>query len=235
MSIGALNLPANASVDWLVDPSQWNEKLLGQSLMALGLQKGIKSHRIFFTRHPSPPLLEVARSALGADPSIFDNVDDALGACSSSLVGYLGSGVVLHDSRTLAVLTSLISDPAVSSASCVLVASAKRGKVWKTQLADGGNLPADRHVIFGSRASSPAEMIWRSTYPVIEPRRIWLARPEELRRWRNGDHSGKETHLVTSLVTASLEGGEQEYHDELSGMLAPAPAGRVISTKVLVG
>jgi hypothetical protein len=135
----------------------------------------------------------------------------------------------------VAFLSWLLQDSGVSSASCALVASAKRGKSWKTQLVDAGGFPIDRRVVFGPRASEPAEMIWRTTYAVAEPPRFWLARPDDVRRWRTGESTGKEIHLVTSMITASLEGSAEADLGEPPVMVVSAPASRSVNAKVLVG
>lgn len=235
MSATAGDEAAAKSIDWLIDPGQWEEALLGQAVLALSLQEKVKPQRILFTRPPSDFIAELARSSFGSEPAIFDNLDVALADCFAPLVGHLGSGVVVHDTRTAAILSSMLLDAAVSSASCVLVASTKHGKSWRSRPIDGGSFAVDRPVVFGPNANSPAEMIWRATYPVIEPPRLWMSRPDELRRWRAGDRTGKEIHLVTSAISASLEADPPTDLDELSGILVPAAASRSISAKVLVG
>ena len=220
-------------VDWLIDPADWEEALLAQSLMALSVQQGAGPQRLLFEGRPSPLVWDVACS-FGSEPVVFDDIGAVLEDGSSSLVGCLGSGVVMHDPRTVAILSSLLLDPGVASASCVLVASTRHGKSWQTRLVDAGKLPVDGHVVFGPRADSPTEMIWRATYPVSEPPRLWLARPDDVLCWHSGDGIGKKVHLVTSVVTASLEGDFTAYLSA-SAVPIPASAKHSISARVLVG
>jgi len=111
----------------------------------------------------------------------------------TNFVAYLGNGVILHDERCSQLLVSLMTDPTIATASCVLLRNERRGKSWSVGFAEGEQYAA---------------RIWRSNYPLTNPvRHLWMTRTTYLTAWtRDCDASAEgRLHVCTSLVTASHE------------------------------
>ena len=101
---------------------------------------------------------------------------------------------------------------------------------------DGGKIPIDKVLVHGAMAPSLVEMVWRATYPVVEPPHgLWLSRLENVRGWHDGDWVQKGFHFLTSLISASyvpegdVSGGE--------AVVATLPSSDFwsVQAKVLVG
>ena len=236
LSIRADPKVTDLSLCWLVDWAAGNSTLLAQALAALSRQEGIGEQRLCFLQRPSPLVRRAVDQLFGDRWTSVRDVDQALAAIDADLVGYLGQGVVLHDDRTAALLATPLRDPAVSSSSCVLVASSKHGKHWRTIVADGGQVPVDCQMVFGGKAGNMTEMLWRTAYQVTEPpARLWMATAASARRSRMNDGPGSEIHLVSSLITASIERTGEEQPLPKTRILWPAGGDRSIRAKVLVG
>lgn len=227
---------ATTSISWLIDWSDGEEMLLAQSLTALARQEEIGAQGLCFLRPTSRLVRQVAETSFGGRWTCYGTVSEAIAANQADLLGYLGQGTVLHDSRSAALLATLLENPAVSTASCALVASSRHGESWRTAVADGGHIPIDREIVFGGRMGNPAEMLWRSVYAATQPpSRFWVARSATANSWLSGGTSDQEQiHLVTSLVTASLEQGGRKSpaHDPFG---PPRSERRSIRARILAG
>jgi hypothetical protein len=162
----------------------------------------------------------------------------ALEAIQTPLVGYLGAHVILHDGRTSGLLSTLVDEPTVVSASCVLVSAEKRGKSWHVAVADPGTMNgrSNEGKALPDDCQS-AQLMWRATYPTLRPPRdLWVSRSSTARNWlqRAGPLRPQEgTHSCTSVVTASYL---KPRDDRPSHLLPPAAAEEcAIQTRVLFG
>jgi len=192
-------------ISWLVFPEDWEEDALFEGLRALSLQTAAV---LVMVGEVQPSSNSFARSLFHQRLHRFPDVPAAIQGIATPLTGYLGPHLILHDERTSGVLAKMIDDPAVVSASCVLLSSDKRGKGWQISVVDPGNFQAigqdDRTL---AQRCHDAQLFWRSTYPVLQPPRdLWLARSASVAGWleRAGPLRAEEgVQLCTSLVTAT--------------------------------
>jgi hypothetical protein len=224
------------TIDWLIAPREWDDKLLARALAALKLQQGVAGQSILFIGEAGAEASEAAKLLFGAAFRTVASRDEALNLAEAPLVGYLGGGLVLHDARTAAVLATLAITPSTISASCVLVRSEKRGKVWKTIAVDGGKMPFDKLLVHGPMAPSSVEMLWRATYPVATPPQgLWLSRRENVRGWHDGGWVQKGFHFLTSLISASYISEGNVGEGEVVIATLPATDHWALQAKVLAG
>jgi hypothetical protein len=225
------------AITWLVFPEDWDEEVLAQGLETLALQSG-PDPAVVLVGEAEANTISVGRQLFGSRASHAPDVTAALEAAATPLIGYLGAHILLHDARTSAALSALLEDPRVVSASCVVVATEKRGKGWHVSVADAGAFTrmssADRHAADKLHDSM---LLWRATYPALRPPRdLWLARSAAVRGWqqRAGPLRPEEgIQACTSLVTASYLG---QQHDRPAHLRPPASAEqRSIRSEALFG
>ena len=164
----------------------------------------------------------------------FNSKAEAIAALDTPLAGYLGTGVILHDVRSAALLARILEEPGTASASPAIVSVDKRGKGWLVSPADAGSIPAPgdlRHseTLDASRAS----LLWRSSWSAVLPaREVWLTKTAMICAWSGGDPLAGQ-HVCTALVTASYCGPR---HDS-EAPLVPPPGedSAVLRTETVVG
>jgi len=233
-----VTVPSTAT--FIVSPVDWDEDILPQSLKALSLQRGAEYISIAIAGEVSRSTLMNAQRLFPGRCTRYATWRDAVEAATDPLIGQLGPGIILHDDRTVLVLTGLLLDERCVTASSVVVTSEKRGKTWYVAPADVGKIPQ----VDPDRAHAPpsdahvARLLWRSVYPVARPPRdLWLARRDSVRHW--GQSSAEpvvgsdEFHLCTSLVTASY--ASPRGHRDPPVRLPQAPHQHALQTRVLVG
>lgn len=227
---------ATQSICWIVDWDDANELLLAQSLTALDLQRGIGTQSLCFLRPPTALVRAVAESAFEGRWKFARDINKGIDSADFDLIGYLGNGVVLHDERTAALLATFLAGPEVSSASCAMVSSFRHGKSWRPLLIEEGHLPVDLRLSFGGARASPAEMIWRASYSVVQPSsHLWVASIGSVRRWLGQEPARDELHIMTSTIAASLEASARTERKAHPFPAVPASEDRSVKLQVLVG
>jgi hypothetical protein len=225
------------AITWLIFPEDWDADALRQSLEALALQQGSPPAVSLVGEIPDS-VVAIATRLFMDGLSVSTDLTSALDAVRTPLLGYLGQHVILHDTRTSRVLSTLLRDPAVVSSSCVVVSAEKRGKGWQVSVTDAGK--------FGGRGgdqtlrpehAQDVLRFWRSVYPALRPPRdLWVGRSESVKGWlqRAGPLRPQEgVQLCTSMITASYVAAADDRPAHLS---PPASAEqRAISTEVLFG
>jgi hypothetical protein len=222
-------------ITWLVFPEDWNEDALREGLQALSLQIGTS---LALVGEVGSSTISSAQDLFKDRVRVFADVMGALGAIETPLVGYMGAQIVLHDARTSQVLSALLEDSAVISASCVLVSADKHGKGWSVSVADPGLFSGKgepEHSL--SDRCHQSQLFWRTTYPALRPPRdLWVAKSASVAGWlqRAGPLGAEEgVQLCTSLVTASYIG---ERHGGQAHLTPPAAAQqRAIRSETLFG
>ncbi|HZU51292.1 MAG TPA: hypothetical protein VE968_05375 [Sphingomicrobium sp.] len=220
---------------WFISPSSWAEADLLQALQSLNGQVTAAPFNIAFVSSPTPDSLRLAQQLFPDRVRVFSDAQEAIERVEGPLLAYLGPGVILHDVRSSALLTSLLREPGTATSSAVLLSVESRGKGWSVAAVDAGQVhsPVNRGGTPAGHGAAHATALWRSCWPVmLPPRDLWVARLETVRQWRrNGQLTGR--HLCTSLVTASY----CAKRSPLDPIFAPpeAAADRALSTEVLVG
>ncbi|HET6943435.1 MAG TPA: hypothetical protein VFH89_14875 [Sphingomicrobium sp.] len=195
-------------ITWLIWPEDWDDDVLEQALEALSLSSGAGSQRIALIGNSDAAISDLADRLFPGRTRSYERAEFAADDAETSLVGYLGSGVILHDKRCPRLLSSLMRHDGVATASCAIVSTEARGKTFRTSVIDAGKLAApsmDAATI--QVGEGEAGRLWRTVYSVARPPRdLWIARFSSLPEWlRSGlrpqDLSGQ--HLCTTLVTAS--------------------------------
>lgn len=238
--VAGADLPVPAApvdITWMFVAADWQPAELVQSIRALSLQSGASGHVVAFVGEPDATARSVADDLFGRRVRRLPDLAAAADDVDTTLIGYIGAGVVLHDARSAAVLAHLLSDSAIASAGCVLVKAEPHGKGWDIAVADGGEIAveiAPGQTVAGQY--NPA-LPWRSCFPVARPPRdLWIARTSSAKSWiRTGapEPLSKGIHLCTSLVTASYLGGREEHAREMP--VPSATAGRATRTRMLFG
>jgi len=113
------------------------------------------------------------------------------------LLLYIGAGVILHDHRTLALLTNIALGNGVAAAACPLVTHSTRGKDSSISVEDAGMVrSADSLIALAGNVSR----FWNTALPVAQlPNDLWLARKGCL----NADTEIDDTLILTTQLTAS--------------------------------
>jgi hypothetical protein len=199
-------------ISWLVFPEDWDDGSLAQGLHALSLQD---APALALVGEVQPAVASLAHSLFEGRVHTFADVTAAVAGIETRLIGYLGAQVILHDQRTSKILSSLLDQPAVVSASCVLVSTEKRGKGWHVSVADPGTFSrADGQEHSLMDRCQHAQLFWWSTYPALRPPRdLWVAKSASVAGWlqRAGPLRADEgVQLCTSLVTAGYVGHRRE-------------------------
>ena len=218
---GALPIPKDVSpVTWMIAAREWKPGEIVQTLHALSLQIGAEDHSIAFIDGADADSLLTARALFHGRVTTFDDAARAAKEAETPLIGHIGPGVILHDTRAAAVLTNLFSEPGIASATCPLIAAEKRGKGWHVFVVDAGNLATQL------QASGPQveqrmnwHSLWRSTYPISRPPRdFWIARATSVQDWlrpKPPQPLKKGMHICTSLITASYLSARSDIAEEV--------------------
>lgn len=234
----ALALPENGdkAVTWLLFPQEWRSEELVQSLQALAIQSGADHHKVIFVGEIDEAVQALASELFGERPVALPEGENVGSHLTTPFVSYVGSGVILHDSRSAAFLTHLLDDPSIASAACALVSAERHGKSWHVSVADAGHISGAG----GSAARRPddlAQLLWRSSFPVrTPPRDLWVARSRSAKKWlgnRPPQRLAAGNHVCTTLITASYLGGRSDEASEVR--VPPAPDGSAIKATALFG
>lgn len=208
----ALPLPDHdQAITWLLFPEDWSDEALAQGIEALALQRTDSKPMLALIGDVQPSLLSLAQKLFKDRVRVVPEITAALETNDTPLVGYLGPHVLLHDRRVSKVLSMLLDDPAVVSASCVLVSTEKRGKGWHVSVAEPGSFAgASGGEDTLAKECRDAQLFWRATYPSLRPPRdLWVGRAANVAGWlqRAGPLRAHEgIQACTSLVTASYIG-----------------------------
>jgi hypothetical protein len=224
-------------IAWLIDPIEWEPLQLCEALECLALQNGAKMDTVAFIGRVGGKIQNAVRGRF-ARTVPFKTFTEAINGLDTEFTGHIGAGILLHDDQSADLLSALLEDDAVSTASCVLISTEHRGKAWHAALAD--------QIAFHTRAGRrprasvsrlAAERLWRSTYPVARPPAdLWLARTRDLRRWINSSAERIDAgsfHLCSSFVTATREG--RASHPSEAPAIPPAHAECVTRMEILFG
>lgn len=234
----ALAIPDTSGdpLTWLIVPQEWRSGELVQSLRALSLQRHSSIHSIAYLGEPDADAAKVATDLFDGRAAIFPDRTSAIANVATPLVGYLGSGVILHDDRSARFLAYLLEDPDVASAACALVTSERRGKTWHVAVTDAGSIAGTPE----EKAAFPAnvgKLLWRASYPVeAPPRDLWVARTAIVEKWmqsRPPQRVKTGFHLCTTLVTASYLGAPAEVAPEIR--VPPVAPNLSVTATVLFG
>lgn len=224
-------------ITWLIWPEDWDDDALGQAIEALSLSSGADLLRIALVGNFGPAIPDLADRLLPGRTRSYERGELAADDAQTPLVGYLGSGVILHDKRCPALLSSLMRHAGVATASCAIVSTEVRGKTFQTSVIDAGKLAApSMNAATIQVGEVEAGRLWRTVYPVARPPRdLWIARSSSLREWVRSSGKPQETggqHLCTSLVTASVL--PKEGH-RATRIRPPALKDRALRSEALFG
>lgn len=236
---GDLAIPDEISpVTWMIVPEDWKPGELVQSLHALALQAGAETHSIAFVGDPDTDVSSAAKNLFSGRVNTYRDASRLAKDAETPLIGHIGPGVILHDTRSAAILTQLLSDPAISSATCPLVAAERRGKGWQISVVDAGSVPV-RSQMSGPQVEQRVnwQVLWRSTFPVSRPPRdFWIARSASVQDWlkpRPPSPLKRGMHICNSAITASYLGARSEDATEIR--VPGAMEDSVLTAKVLFG
>jgi hypothetical protein len=180
-----------APTTWLIPVEAWQGEALDEALWSLA-QQASGPHSILFVGQASPAAEALARQRFD-DVRSMPNIEAAIAAVSTPLVGYLGPGVILHHRATAAVLAECLQDQSLLSATVPLLTSEKRGEGWHVQL-----MPD---------TAEQARLLWGNTVGLdAPPTHFWMARSATLRKLLDANFPDQLAglHVCTSRVTASL-------------------------------
>ncbi|QNM83792.1 hypothetical protein H8M03_05585 [Sphingomonas sabuli] len=221
------------SITWLLAAEGWPAAELLEAARSLTLQAASCDHELAIVGTVTDETLAALTEILGRRTRTFGDFAGAVQQASGDYIGYLGRGVILHDLRTVDLMLAMLDDPAVTSASCPLVTSERRGKSWHLSLADAGSAV---HQSDGTIAALgvPALDLWRTFYPVaLPPHDFWLARAEGVEAWmRENAVSTEGVHVCAALVTATTAGAGRKTTQSPA---VPAYPDAAIRTRVLYG
>jgi hypothetical protein len=196
-----------SAITWVIDARGWLEGGLAQAVHALSLQIGGDRDQLSFVGAPDPFARSIARERYGGRVNCFDDVVAAIGAAQTSLVGFVGPGVLLHDRRTAAVLAPLLNREPVATVSCAVVNVEQSGINWHATIGDAGSFVTSAGAKLGrSECELVTAFLWGTHYPVASPGpQLWLARKSSLTEWleRPSGQLPKGVHICSSEVSAS--------------------------------
>jgi hypothetical protein len=225
------------AVTWLVDARGWAEGALAQAVHALSQQTGGGGDCLFFLGAPDAAAALAARSKFAASSISFDDVDSAVAAAGTPLIGFIGSGVLLHDNRSAAILAALLEKDSVATASCAVVHPKQQSAGGHASLEDGGSFGSSSSNGLGrSERHAAIAFLWGSNYPVTAPgRHLWLAHKATLTDWSKNEtrRLGKRFHIFSSEVSASHLGTESPVR--VPAFVPRAAAERVTRVRALFG
>lgn len=223
---------------WLIKAEDWKGDHLAKSLQSIALQQGGSGDSIAFVGYVDSLTVSIAMEAFAGRVTTFPDMGAAIRSLDTSLAGFVGSGVLLHDNRSAAIFSSLLESEVVATVSSVLISVEKRGRIWHPTIAEGPALatPAGPGLARPDNAAAN-EQLWRTDYPVASPcPDLWVARSSRLAAWIEKPASlerGKGVHICSSVVTASyLEKGTST---RLPAFIPQAPHNSVTKVETLFG
>lgn len=200
----ALPFAERASVTWLMEPSKWIPERIKESFQVLSAQLNASSIQIGLIGPVHPSLHSFAEKLFPKRVRRFSSLVDGAAAVSTTMAGFLGRNVVLHDRRATFFLSWIAEDEQITTASCVVLNHEKIGRQWRSTPGDGGDL----HTAGASKNAykRAIEALWRCTYQVASPPTdLWLGRAGDVIDWlRIGSPAGEyRRHWCTALITAA--------------------------------
>jgi len=225
-----------APISWIIETRGWPREGLAKAVHMLALQTDSSGDILIFLCAADALSASAAREAFYGRVATAPSIRAAIAGANTPLVGFIGAGVIFHDNRTAAELSSLLVDERVATASCVIV-QAKHGSRRWPPVTDGGALSVASGTKLGlSEYSDAVAHLWRSHYPVIAPTaQVWLARNACLKEWIEASNRelGGRFHICSSLVTASQLG--RHSADDLPSFIPRAPENGVTRVQALFG
>lgn len=152
----------------------------GAVLESLALQHGVRSIQVIgMTSCDAPPVIlpvlrrhfpETGHLVLcGPDAPAHARLNEAVALAESELLLILGEDVLLHDARTLAVLSALLEQPQVASVGCPLIATTAKKAVERVQVLEAGRFPAPRPEGNVQPLAKPLFSLFASLPPAVWP------------------------------------------------------------------
>lgn len=197
-------------ITWFIEATGW-EGELSLAIQCVALQRGGNSDRIALIGPVKPATLLAAEKLFDGRVSSFADMKAAARSVDTPLAAFIGAGVLLHDHRFAELMSTLLDNELVSTASCVLVRVERAGRGWQAAIVDAGSLAGQtERGLDGSGTSALARQLWRSNFPVASPPRdLWMTRSTNLATWINDGAAigaGGGLHLCSFLLTASHVG-----------------------------
>ncbi len=210
-----------------IEPAHWSLAALEAGLAALALQQGSDLLTVCMIGAVDPQRRAMVELSFAGRTTSRVNVHAFVDGLDETDVLHLGSGIILHDSRTLQTFQSILSG--ASSASCPILSCTKQGKNWAVGVTDAGEVPARSGQ--STVLARHADMLWRSAFPIWKPPSdLWFARPGLL---RNAPEEPADPHACCTWITASYWDSESRELPTLS--LPAARPDWSISLQELVG
>jgi len=227
----ALPIAPRPPVTWLIEIRQGADEITAATLNSINLQLDSQSDQLLLVGRNEATIDMLARRLFGDRASWAADIDAAASAIASPFTALVGYGVVLHDARCSAFLCSILEEPEVMTASCLMIAAHQQGKSWQVSIADGGSVEAPN----GSSEAIDFRLLWRGAYPPRRPPRdFWIARSGTMIRWTGADEKNGAAaglHVCTSLITASYYQGPETGEP----LLSPPAAASALKAEVLFG
>jgi hypothetical protein len=184
----APDLPPISGLIW---PDDWDQGHLVQALESLALQIAVPETMIF-VGEPQPNVRRAAAQFFDDRVTVARDDAEAADQLGSGIVIHVGPGIVLHDTRTLSVLGSLLLSQGAQSVSAPVVFAETRGKGSVVAQAD---------------ASGISMALFRgAAIPVAKPTgEFWMACAVSARDWlsRPTPRLGNGLHIYSTLVSVS--------------------------------
>jgi hypothetical protein len=217
-SVGRANEESrHTSITWLLWPDEWSEQELMHSLETLPQQSaGVPA--VVFIGRPSEATARLAEQLFGTGTRMASSLLEAGKLIETSLAGYIGPGIVLHDRRTVFLLAEALDTPGTITATALVVAAERRGKGWVV-VADDGDVTADARFLPGATVPIPQA-----------PREFWISRAEVVRELQAGISAGR--HVCSAQVAVSRL---SRIRAKSPITLPPAPIDEAVFTEALIG
>ena len=182
---------AQAPTSCLIWPDDWEPGHLVQALESLALQTAAPE-MLIFVGEPKPVARTVAARLWGDRVRVARDDARAADHLPSGTVVHMGPGIVLHDTRTLSLLGSVLLSQGAQSVSAPIVFAETRGKGSVVAQAD---------------ASGISMALFRgAAIPVAKPTgEFWIARADSVREWLSRPSGTLESglHIYSTLVSVS--------------------------------
>jgi hypothetical protein len=184
------------SITWLLRPDRWSEPELMHCLEALAEQTSSASATIFIGE-PGEVTACVAEQLFGT-VRVAPTTREATKLIETSLAGYIGSNIILHDRRTASLLVEALDDDTITVTAPVV--SIKKGAKRSLALPDGG--------------TAFAHLLPHAVVPIAEPSRdFWIARAEMVRELYERPTRMMGRHLCSMHVSVSRLSGTKTEPD----------------------
>jgi hypothetical protein len=198
-------------ITWIIQAEGWRDGQLEQSIESLALQIGSDKDTLALVGPVGSKTIEIANNQFDGRVIAFADFSAAARKLSTPFAALIGAGVFLHDRHSALVLSALLQNEAVATASSVLISVERRGKTWHAAIADGGSFATGTGASFGE--PDPVrltEELWGATFPVRAPSpQFWVARSSDAAKWlseRGLFSPPVGLHLCTSALTISSIG-----------------------------